>query len=73
VFNLDATIALNKAWEAFVLGNNLFDRHYANFGVLGSNDFAGPGNTYNGNGASSQFVGVGQPLGVWAGLRYRFK
>jgi iron complex outermembrane receptor protein len=73
VFNLDATVELSKEWEAFLLGNNLFDRHYANFGVLGTNFFTAPGNTYNVNGVPSQFVGVGQPLGVWAGLRYRFK
>ncbi len=72
VFNLDATAAVNKELEVFLRMNNMFDRHYANFGVLGVNYFSGPGNVYNAAGTSSQFVGVGQPLGIWAGLRYHF-
>jgi outer membrane receptor protein involved in Fe transport len=72
VFNFDATAEVSKGFEAFLRVNNLFNRHYANFGVLGVNFFAGPGNVYNVTGTPSQFVGVGQPLGIWAGLRYHF-
>ena len=72
VFNFDATAQMNKTLEVFVRGNNLFDRHYANFGVLGTNFFSGPGNSYNAAGLPSKFLGIGQPMGIWAGLRYRF-
>lgn len=72
VFNLDATAQVNKELEVFLRVNNLLDRHYANFGVMGENYFVGPGNSYTANGVPSPFYGLGQPISLWAGLRYHF-
>ena len=72
VFNLDASMHVNKQLEVFARINNLLNRQYANFGVLGANYFSGPGNSYNAAGMPSQFVGVGQPIGAWVGARYNF-
>lgn len=73
VINLDTQYRISRAWEAFGRVNNLFDRRYANFAVLGRNAFTGPGNSFDGlNAVNEQFLGYGAPLGVWIGLRYRW-
>ena len=52
---------------------NLFDKRYANFGVIGENLFTGPGRTFDGaNGVNEQFRGPGVPRGAWVGLRYQW-
>ena len=71
VVNLDARYKIQKNLEAFARVNNLFDRTYANFGILGSNFFTGPGRTFDGNNTvNEQFLGYGAPRGIWVGLRY---
>ena len=71
VVNLDARYRLQKGWEVFARVDNLFDRKYANVGVLGLNAFAGPGNSFDGaNPVGEQFRGYGAPRGVWIGARY---
>lgn len=75
VVNLDTRYRFSKQLEFFGRVNNLFDRRYANFGVLGQNVFTGAGNTFDTNTANwrnEQFVGYGAPLGAWVGLRYRW-
>lgn len=73
VVNLDGRYEIAKGWEAFARVVNLFDRKYANFGILGQNFFTGPGNTFDGsNPASEQFRGIGMPRGGWVGLRYHW-
>ena len=72
VFNLDASWHVTQAWEIFGRINNLFNRQYANFGVLGSNYFTGPGNSYSTSPTASQFVGLGQPMGLWLGVKVSF-
>jgi outer membrane receptor protein involved in Fe transport len=42
VLNLDARWKLRKNLELFARVDNVFDREYANFGVLGRNAFANP-------------------------------
>lgn len=73
VVNLDTRYKLAKGLELFGRVNNLFDRVYANFGLLGRNVFTGSGNSFdNANAAGEQFRGYGAPRGVWLGLRYRW-
>lgn len=69
VVNLDARYQLDKSWQLFVRINNVFDRKYENFGILGENFF--PGGTYNpGAAVAEPFYGVGAPRGIWIGVRY---
>jgi iron complex outermembrane recepter protein len=71
---LDARCALAAALELYVRVDNLLDRRYANFGVLGRNVFTGPGNSFDGaDPRAEQFRGVGAPRGAWAGIRYRLR
>ncbi|MFS0756135.1 TonB-dependent receptor [Noviherbaspirillum sp. 1P10PC] len=71
VVNLDTRYTVKKGWEVFARINNLFDREYANLGVLGLNAFTGPGRTFDGtNVVGEQFRGYGAPRGIWMGLRY---
>ncbi len=74
--NLDARYLVSGAFELFARVNNLFDRRYANFGVVGENFFTGPGRTFGPavgvDAAAEQFRGPGAPRGAWVGVRYRF-
>ena len=76
VVNLDAQYAVTPRFSVFALVTNLFDKRYYNFGVLGSNVFTGPGNTFGPalgiDPVPEQFRAVGTPRGVWVGLRYNF-
>jgi outer membrane receptor protein involved in Fe transport len=75
IVNLDARWRLAGGWELFANVNNLFDRRYSTFGVLGQNVFTGPGNSFDPTGATwrnEQFRTVGVPRGAWLGLSYRF-
>jgi len=70
VLNLDARWTLARGVELFARANNVFDRRYATFGVLGRNVFANPTRRFDpAHGASETFVGQGAPFGAWAGLR----
>lgn len=71
VVNLDTRYRVTKGWEVFGRINNLFDREYANLGVLGLNAFSGPGRAFDGaNPVAEQFRGYGAPRGIWVGMRY---
>jgi outer membrane receptor protein involved in Fe transport len=74
VVNLDARFLATKRLEVFARLNNVFDRRYANFGVVGENFFTGPGRTYGPAAgiepAAEQFRGPGAPFGAWLGARY---
>lgn len=76
VVNLDARYQITKGVELFARVNNLFDRRYANFGILGENFFTGPNRTFGPaagvDPATEQFRSPGVPRGVWVGLRYRW-
>jgi outer membrane receptor protein involved in Fe transport len=73
VVNVDARYQLSKGFEIFGRVSNLFDRHYANFGILGENFFTGPGRTFDAvNTTREQFRGPGAPRGAWVGLRYQW-
>ena len=74
--NLDAHYRPLPALEVFARINNLLDRRYYNFGVLGENFFTGPGHTFGPAAGldprSEQFRGPGTPFGAWLGVRYSF-
>jgi iron complex outermembrane recepter protein len=71
VVNLDARYRLSPGWEIFANVNNLFDRNYQTFGILGQNLFTGPFNTFDpANPVPEQFRSPGAPLGIWVGVRF---
>ncbi|MCX7163336.1 MAG: TonB-dependent receptor [Rhodocyclales bacterium] len=73
VVNLDGRYALAKGLDLFARVANLFDRRYANFGLVGANFFAGPGRTFAAaSPVNEQFRGPGVPRGAWVGLRYQW-
>ena len=70
VLNLDTTYKVSPHVELFARANNVFDRKYANFGILGDNVFANAAHTFDpANARSETFLGQGAPFGVWAGVR----
>jgi outer membrane receptor protein involved in Fe transport len=70
VVNLDTIWHLSQRVSFFGRINNLFDRHYSNFGILGQNVFANAAHTFDPeNPRSEQFLGQGAPFGAWAGVR----
>ena len=75
VVNLDGRYNITKKIQIFTRVNNLFDKRYANFGILGENLFpASNGKVYTGagNGEVEQFQSLGAPRGIWLGARYEF-
>lgn len=76
VVNFDAQYQLAKSVQLFARVNNLFDRRYANFGVIGENFFTGHDRTFGPaagvNPQVEQFRSPGAPRGIWLGLRYAF-
>lgn len=72
VVALDGTWQIDRRWQLFMRVDNIFDRTYQNFGILGANYFRGPGNTFDAALAGpEQFRSPGAPLGAWIGIRYR--
>jgi outer membrane receptor protein involved in Fe transport len=66
-----ARYRLDRQWQLSFKIDNLFDRRYQSFGVLGENFFNGPGNSFNPGGAApEQFVAPGAPRAIWIALRY---
>lgn len=74
--NLDARYLVSPRFEIGARVNNLFDRRYFNFGVVGENFFTGPDRTFGpavgAEPAAEQFRGPGAPRGVWVSVRYSF-
>lgn len=69
--HLDTAYSITKDLQVFARVDNVFNRQYANFGVLGQNFFNGPGHSFDANNVSKeQFIGPGAPRGAWIGLRY---
>ena len=74
LLNLDTRFEVARGWQLFARIDNVFDRRYANFGVLGQNVFTGPGQTFDGaNPRAEQFRGNGAPRGAWVGLSCTFE
>ncbi|MFL6603701.1 MAG: TonB-dependent receptor [Steroidobacteraceae bacterium] len=76
LLNLDGRWLVSRNFEAFARVNNMFDRRYSNFGVVGENFFSGPGKTFGPamgiDPVNEQFRGPGAPRGAWIGVRYSF-
>jgi iron complex outermembrane receptor protein len=71
VAQLFARYRRSRHWQLSLKVDNLFDRRYSSFGLLGSNFFAGPGNTYDPAGARpEQFLAPGAPRSMWLALQY---
>jgi iron complex outermembrane recepter protein len=74
--NFDARYLMSRQLEVFARVNNVFDRRYFNFGVVGENFFTGPNRTFGPTAGvepqPEQFRGPGAPRGVWVGVRYSF-
>ena len=63
VVHLDSQYQLDKNWSVFAKVNNLFDKDYATYGLLGQNIY---------NGTNEQFRTPAAPLAAWLGVSYRF-
>ncbi len=74
VVNLDGHYRVHKRVELFARITNLFDRKYANFGILGQNVFANPTRTFDpANEQPESFRGLGAPRGAWLGVRFEWE
>lgn len=77
VFNARASYRFDN-FEAFVLVENLFDRDYENFGLigeepqLGRENMAGDPSVLELNDERALYYAPGAPLSVWGGVRMRF-
>ena len=73
IVNLDTRWTIARGVELFARANNVFDRRYANFGILGENVFANASRSFDpAHAASETFVGQGAPFGAWAGVRFEW-
>ena len=76
VVNLDTHYTFNSNWKAFAKMTNVFDRNYSTFGLLGTNEFTGSGNSFSSNPATwnnnDQFRTPGAPRAGWVGITYEF-
>jgi iron complex outermembrane recepter protein len=74
ILNLDGRWLVSDNLEVFARVNNVFDRRYSNFGILGQNFFTGPDRTFGPavgvDPVNEQFRGPGAPIGAWIGVRY---
>jgi outer membrane receptor protein involved in Fe transport len=71
VANLVVRYAFERGWELTAKVDNLFDRRYDTFGLLGRNVFTGPGNALDAaNSAPEQFRSPGMARALWISLRY---
>lgn len=73
VVHLDTRYSVNENWKLFARINNIFDREYSTFGMIGANAFA-PGasvadqNTW----VPEQFRSPAAPRAAWVGVTYEF-
>lgn len=73
VLNLEARCALGRGWELLGRLDNLADRRYGAFAVLGENFFTGPGASFDAaHKAATQFRAPGAPRTFWLALRHQW-
>ncbi|HEV7801798.1 MAG TPA: TonB-dependent receptor, partial [Burkholderiales bacterium] len=71
--HFDVRYTLQPGWQLLMKVHNVFDRRYETFGVLGTNFFRGPGNTFDAAAAApEQFRSSGAPRGAWVGVAYNY-
>ena len=74
LLNLDTRYQIARTWQLFARIDNVFNRRYANFGVLGDNVFTGPSQGFDpANARAEQFRGNGTPRGAWVGVHHVFE
>ena len=74
LLNFDTRYQVAKNLQLFARIDNVLNRRYANFGVLGDNVFTGPSQGFDAaNPRAEQFRGNGTPRGAWAGVQYAFE
>jgi len=70
---LDASWQASRAWSVLLRADNVLDKRYANFGILGVDYFRGTGGAFSTNAARAEpFLSPGQPFTLWLGVEYRF-
>ncbi|WP_083615333.1 TonB-dependent receptor domain-containing protein [Paraburkholderia sp. SOS3] len=73
LINLDTTYNVTKHFQVFGSIQNLLNKRYATFAVLGQNFFNGPNHTFSPDDVTNeQFLGLGAPRGFWVGMRYQW-
>jgi outer membrane receptor protein involved in Fe transport len=75
VVNFDARYRLARNLDLLGTINNVFNRQYQTFGLLGQNVFTAPGNAFDSTAASfrpEQFRAAAAPRAAWIGIAYRF-
>ena len=73
LLNLDTRYQISPKLQLFARVDNVFNRRYANFGVLGDNVFTGASMSFDpAHPRAEQFRGNGTPRGAWAGVHYAF-
>jgi outer membrane receptor protein involved in Fe transport len=71
---LDGVWNLSPEWQLFARIDNLFNRTFQNFGILGANYFRGPGNAFDAGLAGPEaFRAPGATFGAWIGVQYRLE
>ncbi len=71
VAQLIARYRPRRDWQLAMTVDNLFDKDYSSFGLLGRNFFGGPGNQFDAASAAPElFVTRGAPRAVWLSIRY---
>jgi outer membrane receptor protein involved in Fe transport len=74
VVNFDGSYRFAKHWELFGRIDNVFNRKYSNFGILGNNVFANSTRSFDpANQIAEPFLGISAPRGAWLGLRYEWE
>ena len=74
LLNLDTRYQVTPQLQLFARIDNVFNRRYANFAVVGENVFTGPSRSFDAaNPRAEQFRGYGTPRGAWAGVQYAFE
>jgi outer membrane receptor protein involved in Fe transport len=73
ILNVDAQLFASKDIRLFAHVDNLLDRRYATFGILGSNVFTGPGRSFDADSPRrDQFRGYGAPRALTIGMQVAF-
>ncbi len=74
LLNLDMRYQVTPQLQLFARIDNVFNRRYANFAVVGENVFTGPSQSFDpASPRAEQFRGYGTPRGAWAGVHYSFE
>ncbi|MFN0315501.1 MAG: TonB-dependent receptor domain-containing protein, partial [Burkholderiales bacterium] len=70
--HLDGYYQISPALQLFFRVQNLFDKKYETFGILGANFFSGPNRTFDSAATDEQFRSAGAPRAAWVGIKYAF-